>query len=88
MNSKPDWSAPPGVVLREWLEQRNISQREMARRMGRSYHTVNLVCTGHRGISAEFALDLERATGVPAERWVEIDGRHKLHLARQARGAA
>ena len=38
---RPDWAVAPGEILIEALEERAMSQSELARRMGRPTKTIN-----------------------------------------------
>lgn len=86
---RSDLAIPPGELLAEELEARGMTQGELARRMGRPRQTVSGIVTGRKAITAETALQLERALGVAAQFWVGLEGRYRLALARNAaaRGA-
>ena len=60
-----DYAVPPGETLRELLEERGMSQRELARRTGLSLKHVNKLLHGLVPLSADVALRLERVTGTP-----------------------
>ena len=86
---RSDLAIPPGELLAEELEVRGMTQGELARRMGRPRQTISGIVTGHKAITAETALQLERALGIAAQLWVGLEGRYRLALAREAaaRGA-
>ena len=56
----------PGGLLAEELEVRNMSQRELARRIGRPFQVINEIVRGRKAITAETALQLEGEFGTPA----------------------
>ncbi|MFH1329318.1 MAG: HigA family addiction module antitoxin [Actinomycetota bacterium] len=78
----PDYAVPPGETLLEVLEDRGLTQAELARRAGLSLKHVNLVAQGRVPISTEVALRLERVTGVPAAMWMNLETRYRERLAR------
>ena len=56
---------PPGATLRRELEARGMSQRKLARAMGRPVQTVNSIVLGRKALTprtaANYRLALERA---------------------------
>jgi addiction module HigA family antidote len=65
----PDDVSPPGDTLLETIEERGISQAELARRLGRPNKTVNEIIQGKASITPETAIQLEHVLGVPAHFW-------------------
>ena len=78
----------PGEYIREELDERGLSQRELARQMGRPFQTVNEIVHGRKAITAETALDLERVLGGNAETWLNLQLVYDLTIARQRRAAS
>ena len=81
----------PGETLAEELAARKLSQAQLARQMGRPLQTINAICTGKKTITAQTALDLERALGIPARVWLGLQADYdetRARLARQAGPAA
>jgi HTH-type transcriptional regulator/antitoxin HigA len=78
-----DLAIPPGEFLAEVLENRRISQAELARRMGRPIPAINEIVKGEKAITPETALQLEQVLGVPARIWTGLEARFQLVLARQ-----
>ncbi|MHB9024852.1 MAG: HigA family addiction module antitoxin [Armatimonadota bacterium] len=73
----------PGEVLQEEIEARGLTQKQLAEKMGRPVQIVNMILNGRKGISAETAIDLEKAfPEIPAEFWMDLDARYRLHVAR------
>lgn len=73
---------PPGAVLEEELEARDMTQRELAQRTGRPYQAINEIVRGRKALTHETALDLERVLGVPAHVWVNLESIYRMTLAR------
>jgi HTH-type transcriptional regulator / antitoxin HigA len=81
---KPDYAFHPGETLEETLETLAMSQAELAQRTGRPLKTINEIIQGKAAITADTALQLERATGVPATFWNNAQRNYEAALARQA----
>ena len=90
MATKPiaDSAFHPGEYVQEELDERGMSQRELARQMGRPFQTVNEIVHGRKAITAETALDLERILGGNAETWLNLQLAYDLTIARQRRAAS
>ena len=56
----------PGEVLKDEIEERGISQRQLADSMGLTYSVVNEILNGRRPLTAKTALMFEAALDVPA----------------------
>lgn len=82
-----DTAFHPGEYIQEELAERGMSQRELARQMGRPYQAVNEIVKGRKAVTAETALDLERVFGGSAETWMNLQVIHDLTTARQRRSA-
>lgn len=82
---RPDWSIHPGEILREVLQSRGTSQAALAAALGRPPQLVSEIVTGKKNITADTALDLERALGISGEFWVHAQAEHNLSVARQSR---
>jgi HTH-type transcriptional regulator/antitoxin HigA len=81
---------PPGDTLRELLQERGMTQRDLARRAGLSPQHVNRLVQGLVPLSAEIARRLELVTGTPARLWnrLEADYRSDLERLRSQRDLA
>jgi HTH-type transcriptional regulator/antitoxin HigA len=79
---EPDYAIHPGETLAETLEELGMSQAELAQRMGRPLQMISEIIQGKKAITAETALQLERATGVPANFWNSSQCNYEATLAR------
>jgi addiction module HigA family antidote len=79
---QPDVAIPPGETIREILESKSMTQAELANRMGRPTNKVNEVIQGKRQITADTALELELALGLPASFWINLEKNYQLNKAR------
>lgn len=87
-NLLPAEPTHPGEVLREELAARQMTQTDLAQVTGRPPQTINMIINGRKGISAETALDLEKAfPEVPADFWLQLDMRYRLNVERLRRAS-
>ncbi len=80
----PDYAIPPGESLRDTIEALGMSQAELAERTGRPKKTINEIIKGKAPITPETALQLERALGVPARFWNNLENNYRETVARIA----
>lgn len=80
--SQRDWTVAPGEILLEAIEERGISQSDLARRMGRPIKTINEIVNGKAAITPETAIQLELALGISAEFWNNLEASYRVHQAR------
>ena len=73
---------PPGNSIRDLLEDRSMTQAELADRLGLSKKTTNEIIAGKAPISAETALGLEKVFGMPARFWNNREQQYRDYLAR------
>ena len=73
----------PGEFIREELEAREWSQRDLAFILGISEQAVNVIISGKRGISPEMAKALGQAFGVSAEYFANLQKAYEMSNARE-----
>ena len=78
----PDLVLPPGDTLMEVLQERGMTQAELATRTGLSTKHINQIVKGRAPITADTALLLERATGVAARVWSNLEVAYREHTSR------
>lgn len=74
---------PPGETLVEMLDERGMTQAELATRTGRPLKTINEIIKGKTAITPETALQLERVLGLSADFWSVREQRYQDWKARQ-----
>ncbi len=79
----PKEVSPPGDSLRDLIDERGISQAELARRLGRPAQAINEIIAAKKEITEDTALELERVLQVPARFWLARESRFREFLARQ-----
>ena len=62
----------PGEVLCDELEEIGLTQTALAKHIGVLPKTVNEICRGKRGISAEMAMKLSKALGGSPQFWLNL----------------
>ena len=72
----------PGYFIREELEARDWSQRDLAYVLGVPEQAVNLIISGKRGITADMAKALAGAFDVPPEFFANLQKAYDLSQAR------
>ena len=78
---RPDVVSLPGETLQEVLDDRQMTQADLAERMGRPKKTVNEIIRGKSAITPETALQLERVLGVPASFWNNLERNYREYEA-------
>ncbi|MBR3022394.1 MAG: HigA family addiction module antidote protein [Bacteroidaceae bacterium] len=73
----------PGEVLKDEIEERGISQRQLAESMGLSYSVVNEILNGRRPLTAKTALMFEAALDVPADSLMYLQTKYNMQTARK-----
>lgn len=71
----------PGRVLSDELNERGLTQTNLARHIGVLPRGINEICRGKRGISAEMAVKLSMALGATPEFWFNLQKNWELSLA-------
>jgi HTH-type transcriptional regulator/antitoxin HigA len=78
----PDVAIPPGEYLAEEIDVRGISQKDLAKRMGRPVNAINEIINGKKSITAETALQLEEVMPeIPARFWLNLETDFQLTRA-------
>ena len=80
-NLKPYQPTHPGEVLKDELEFRGISQRNLAKEMGVSYSALNEVLNGKRSLNPELAMMMEAALGVDAAPLLAMQNEYDMQMA-------
>ncbi len=65
----PDYAVAPGETLKEILDNKGITQAELALRTGLTEKTISQIINGVAAISYDTAEKLELSLGIPARFW-------------------
>ncbi len=69
-----EFIVPPKETIKDYLEEKNMTQEELAIRTGYSLKYIREVVSGKKDISDKFACALENALGVNASFWINLQG--------------
>jgi len=81
---RPTYAVPPGETIADLLEEHEMTQTELAKRLGVTLKHVNQIVKGGASLSAELALGLEKVFRVPADFWLHRESLYQADLARQS----
>jgi addiction module HigA family antidote len=73
----------PGEMIKDEIEARGLTQKELATQMGVSYTVFNEILNGKRPVTTEYALLLEAALGTNASIWIGLQADYNMQKAKQ-----
>lgn len=73
----PDYAISPGAVLRDFLEERGMSQSDLALRTDLTEKTISQIINGVAPVSYETSSRLEMALGAPASFWNGVESKYR-----------
>ncbi len=73
----------PGEVLKDEIEVRGITQRQLAESVGLTYSVVNEILNAKRPLTAKTALMFEAALDVPADSLMYLQTKYNMQTARK-----
>lgn len=79
---RPDYAVSPGEVLSDELELRGMTQQELAKRTGLTPKHIVSIVKAKSAITPETAIKFERAMGMPADYWLNLESNYQEVLAR------
>lgn len=80
-NYRPEKVSKPGDTLQELLRVHNLSQADLAERIGRSKKTINEIVQGKTTITPDTAILLERVFQVSAMFWLNREASFRANVA-------
>lgn len=84
MNKKeltPFVATHPGEMIRDELKERRMTQKQLAEQTGIKPSVLSETINGKRSVSLSVAVALEKAFGIPAEIWMNLQTQHDLDTA-------
>ena len=72
----------PGLLLKDEVEYRGISQYALSEKMQISYSVVNEILNGKRPLTPTTALKFEAALGVDADTLMRMQTKYNMQIAR------
>lgn len=82
-NLEPFEPTHPGELLKEEIECRGISQKELSRQTDIPYTALNEVLNGKRAITTEYALLIEAALGIESGFWLKMQMNYDIQTTKQ-----
>ncbi|MDD5546298.1 MAG: HigA family addiction module antitoxin [Candidatus Omnitrophica bacterium] len=73
----PDYAVAPGETVLEYLNHLGMTQAELSTRTGRPLKTINEIIKGKQAITPETALQFERALGMTASFWNNLEKNYR-----------
>lgn len=78
MNETHYTAVHPGEVLKDELDEVGLTQSALAKHIGVLPKTINEICRGKRGISAEMAMKLAKALGGSPQVWMNLQNNWEI----------
>lgn len=78
----------PGDVLKDEIEELNLSVSELARQIGVPANRLSQIIRGRRAVTGDTALRLGHWFGMNPQFWMNLQTSHDLAQARAAVGAS
>ena len=75
---------PGEVLFEEFLSPLNLTQADVAERIGVSYPRLNELIHGKRGVTTDTALRLSRLLGTTPEFWLNLQLTYDLYQAQHS----
>jgi addiction module HigA family antidote len=81
-NLTPFEPTHPGELLKEELQERQISQKQFANLVKVPYTALNEILNGKRSMSVDFCLRVEAALNIDADTFITMQTRYNTQTAR------
>lgn len=72
----------PGTLIHDEIQFRGINQQELAMQLGIQKSQLNEIIKGKRALTADITILLEKALGISAEYWMNLQSQYEIDLAR------
>lgn len=82
-NLTPAFPTHPGEILKDEIEYRGISQRDLAEKMGIAYSALNEILNAKRPVTEKTALLFEAALGVNAEPLLKLQMKYNIQTTKE-----
>ena len=83
-----DMAISPGEVLQEEIEARDMTQKELAARLGRPPQVINEIIRAKKTITPDTAIGLGKVLGIDPQYWINLETDYRMTLARNREAAA
>ena len=75
-------ATPPGATIKEQLEYKGMSQKELSLRMGMSEKHISRLINGEVLLTPDVAYRLEIVLGVPASFWNKLEANYREKIVK------
>jgi addiction module HigA family antidote len=79
---RPNYAIPPGETLQETLTALGMTQAELAKRIDQSRRIIKEIVRGKAAITTGMAFELDRALGIPASFWINLEKNYQETMGR------
>ena len=71
----------PGEMIKDELKERNMTQKQLSELTGIKPSVLSETINGKRSVSLSVAMALEKAMGIPAEVWMNLQTQYDIDTA-------
>ncbi len=71
----------PGEMIKDELKERNMTQKQLSELTGIKPSVLSETINGKRSVSLSVAMALEKAMGIPAEVWMNLQTQFDIDSA-------
>lgn len=79
MKYRPARIVSPGQIIKDELDERGWTQKDLAEIMGRPYQAINEIVRSTKQITPQTARELAQAFGTSPEFWLNLEMKYQLH---------
>lgn len=83
-NLTPLEATHPGEMIKDELRERGMTQKQLADETGIKPSVLSETINGKRSVSLNVAVALEKALGIPADIWINLQTNYNLDIVRIA----
>jgi len=82
-NLTPFIPTHPGDIIKDEIEYRGITQRQLSEATGIAYSVINEVLNGKRPVTIEYALLIGKALDLDAGTFIRMQSEYDMQMAEQ-----
>ena len=75
-------ATPPGETIKEQLDDKRLSLKDFADKMDMSEESIKVLISGDMRLTPEIAVKLEKALGVPAGFWNNLEAIYRERIVK------
>lgn len=84
-NLSPFEATHPGELIKDKLHERKMTQKQLEELTGIKQSVISETINGNRSMSLSFAVALEKALGIPAEFWMNLQTQYNIDVVNIAK---